>query len=201
MRPLPTAKVPRMRPSSASPSPATQRPRFTPSPLLIAGVAVMLGACSAAPRVPAAASEPPPAPSAPVAPEASPAPPPGAAGKLAPGMVDKVSPVPAFMGLGEHFNIEIQAEDAQRHRVHLVWGSGTWSADGTVFHRGTPGPKHDGVIALDGTLDTAKGTRAIRVEIRTGHCVDEADRPHPQSVTVQVEGESLLQGCGDLAVY
>ncbi len=188
-----------MRPSSAPQRLRIEHRQFLrhPSPLLALGMAAALAACSAAPRAPAA-PEPPPAPAAPEAPSA---PPPGAAGKLAPGMVDQVSPVPAFMGLGEHFNIEIQAEDAQRHRVHLVWGSGTRTADGVVMYRGTPGPKHDGTIALDGRLDTEAGARTIRVEIRTGECVDEADRPHPQSVTVEVEGESPLRGCGDLAVY
>ncbi len=56
-------------------------------------------------------------------------------------------------------------------------------------------------IALDGTLDTAKGKKAIRVEIVTEPCTDEADVAHPQRVTVTVQGEAAMRGCGDLAVY
>ena len=134
------------------------------------------------------------------------APPPGAAGKISPDMVGKVSPVPAFKGLGEHFNIEIQSEggptaEGLRHRVHLVWGMGSYEADGTLFYRGTPGPSRGAPIALDGTLDTAKGKQAIRVEIDTEACTDDADIAHPQRVTVTMQGEPVMRGCGDLAVY
>ena len=157
-----------------------------------------LAACSATPPTEAAA---------PAAPKpAASGPPPGAAGKIAPGMVGKVSPVPAFMGLGEHFNIEIQSRGAQTaegmpHRVHLVWGMGSDDAEGTLFYRSAPGPSRGAPIALDGTLDTAQGKKTIRVEIVTEACTDDADRPHPQRVKIVVQGETDMQGCGDLAVY
>ena len=133
-------------------------------------------------------------------------PPPGASAKISAEMADKVSPVAAFKGLGEHFNIEIQSEggptaEGLRHRVHLVWGMGTYEADGTLFYRGTPGPSRGAPIALDGTLDTAKGKQAIRVEIDTEACTDDADIAHPQRVTVTMQGEPVMRGCGDLAVY
>lgn len=157
-----------------------------------------LTACTATP--PQAAAAPPADP-----PQAA-LPPPGASGKLSADMVGKVSPVPAFMGLGEHFNIEIQGEggptaEGLRHRVHLVWGMGAYEADGALFYRGTPGPSRGAPIALDGTLDTAKGKQAIRVEIATEACTDDADVAHPQRVTVTVQGEPVMRGCGDLAVY
>jgi hypothetical protein len=133
-------------------------------------------------------------------------PPPGASGKISADMVDKVSPVPAFMGLGEHFNIEIQSEggptvEGLRHRVHLVWGMGTYEADGTLFYRGTPGPSRGVPIALDGTLDTVKGKQVIRVEIVTEACTDDADMSHPQRVKIVLGTEAQMHGCGDLAVY
>jgi hypothetical protein len=133
-------------------------------------------------------------------------PPPGASGKISADMVNKVSPVPAFMGLGEHFNIRIQSEggetaDGLRHNVHLVWGMGSDSAEGTLFFRGTPGPSRGAPIALDGTLDTATGRKAIRVEIVTEPCIDDADVAHPQRVSITLQGESKMNGCGDLAVY
>lgn len=138
-------------------------------------------------------------------------PPPGAAGKISPGMAGKVSPVPAFMGLGEHFNIEIQSQGGQtaegmHHRVHLVWGMGSYDAEGTLFYRSTPDRSTPGLsrgapIALEGTLDTAQGKKTIRVEIITEACTDDADRPHPQRVKIALQGEADMQGCGDLAVY
>jgi hypothetical protein len=132
--------------------------------------------------------------------------PPGASGKLSPEMVGKVSPVPAFMGLGEHFKIDIQSEGGQtpeglRHRVHLVWGTGSREAGGMLFYRGAPGPAHGAPIALDGRLETTTGSKPIRVEIVTEACTDDADVAHPQRVTVTVQGETAMRGCGELAVY
>ncbi|MFD0724694.1 hypothetical protein [Lysobacter brunescens] len=154
---------------------------------------VTLIACSA----PAPSAEPAPAPPSSTAAEAPPAPSP----KVSAEMAGRVSPVPAFMGLGEHFNIRIQSVGDMRHDVELTWAMGQKSAQGVLMYRGAPGVPHRGPIALDGTLDTAEGAKPIRVEIVTGPCTDEADRPHPQRVTVTLEGETTLHGCGDLAVY
>ena len=70
---------------------------------------------------------------------------------------------------------------------------------------GTPGVQARGPerkpIALDGTLDTSGGAKKIHVEIATEPCTDDADRTHSQRVTVEVAGESTMQGCGDLAMY
>ncbi len=163
-------------------------------------LATTLAACSATTPTDTAAT-----PSAPADAPTS-GPPAGASGKISPGMVGKVSPVPAFMGLGEHFNIEIQSEGGQTaegmpHRVHLVWGMGTYDAEGTLFYRSTPGPSRGASIALDGTLETANGQKTIRVEIVTEPCTDDDDRAHPQRVTIVLQGEADMHGCGDLAVY
>ncbi|MDQ3510098.1 MAG: hypothetical protein M3414_00110, partial [Pseudomonadota bacterium] len=111
----------------------------------------------------------------------------------------------AFKGLGEHFNIEIESQGGQtaegmRHRVRLVWGMGSYDAEGTLFHRGTPGPR-GAPIMLDGTLDTAQGRKAIQIGIATEACTDDADRAHPQRVLVIVQGEGEMRGCGNLAMY
>lgn len=157
---------------------------------------VVLAACTATAPTEAAAPDPMPA-----------GLPPGASGKLSPEMVGKVSPVPAFMGLGEHFRIDIQSDggqtpDGYRHRVQLTWGTGTRQAEGTLFYRGTTGTSSRGApIALDGTLDTTAGKKTIRVEIATEFCTDEADVAHTQRVAVTVQGEAVMHGCGDLAVY
>lgn len=168
---------------------------------LVAPLAALtvLAACSTPePTAPAT----PPAPAAAAAPADAPtAPPPGASGKLSPEMVATVSPVPAFRGLGEHFNIQITSAGEMRHTVALTWGTGTRQADGEVFWRGAPGPKHDGPIALDGTLMVDGMARRIDVEITAGACTDEADQPHTHRVVVKVDGEGTLNGCGDLAVY
>jgi hypothetical protein len=168
---------------------------------------MLLTACSAAtPTGAAAPVTAVPEAAAPDAPMPAAAPPPGAAGKISPDMVGKVSPVPAFKGLGEHFNIEIQSHGEQtpegmRHSIRLVWGMGTYEGEGTLFYRSAPGPARGAPILLDGTLQTAQGPKKIRVEIVTEPCTDDADRPHPQRVTVALQGETGMQGCGDLAVY
>lgn len=116
-------------------------------------------------------------------------------------MAGRVSPMPAFMGLGEHFNIRIRSIGDMRHDVELSWAMGEKTAQGVLVYRGAPGMPHGGPIALDGSLDTADSAKPIRVEIVTEPCTDEADRPHPQRVTVTIEGEATLHGCGDLAVH
>jgi hypothetical protein len=161
----------------------------------------VLAACSAATPTDAVAPES-------AAPDAAT---PSAASKMSPDMIGTVSPVPAFKGLGEHFNIEIRSEGEQtaegmRHSVRLIWGMGTYDAEGTLFHRSAadgsmPGPARGAPILLDGTLETAQGPKTLRVEIVNEACTDDADRPHPQRVTVALQGETRMQGCGDLAVY
>jgi hypothetical protein len=172
------------------------RSRTIPAALLIS----ILAACSATTPTDAVAT------AMPEAFAAASGPPPGAAGKISPDMVGKVSPVPAFNGLGEHFNIEIQSQGEQtpegmRHSVRLVWGMGTYEGEGTLFYRSAPGPAHGAPILLDGTLQTAQGPKTLRVEIVTEACTDDADQPHAQRVTVALQGETGMQGCGDLAVY
>ena len=174
------------------------RSRTIPAALLIS----VLAACSATTPTDAVAT----GTAMPEASAAASGPPPGAAGKISPDMVGKVSPVPAFKGLGEHFNIEIQSQGEQtpegmRHSVRLVWGMGTYEGEGTLFYRSAPGPARGAPILLDGTLQTAQGSKTLRVEIVTEACTDDADQPHPQRVTVALQGETGMQGCGDLAVY
>ncbi len=184
------------------------RIRTTVAMLLI----MLLTACSAArPTDAAAPVTAAPEAAAPDAPMPAATPPPGAAGKMSPDMVGKVSPVPAFKGLGEHFNIEIQSlgeqtSEGMRHSVRLIWGMGTHEAEGTVFYRNAPGrsmpgPARGAPILLEGTLETAQGRKAIRVDIVTERCTDDADRAHPQRVKIALQDETDMHGCGDLAVY
>lgn len=153
-------------------------------PALVPGL-IVAGATLAACSAPPAAAPAPPAPSPKVSAE----------------MAGRVSPVPAFTGLGEHFDIRIHAIGDMRHEVELTWAMGQKTAQGVLVYRGAPGVPHRGPIALDGTLDTRDGAKKMRVEIVTESCTDEADRTHPQRVIVEVEGETTMHGCGDLAVY
>ena len=171
-------------------------------PLTLPMLSCALAACTATPPTEAQAPKPEPAEGR----ATTVAPPPGASAKLSPEMVGKVSPVPAFMGHGEHFSINIHSQgertaDGFAHHVRLIRGSGSYEAEGTLFYRGTPGLSRGVPILLDGALDIAKGKKAIRVEIVTEPCTDDADVVHPQRVKVVVHGETTLNGCGDLAVY
>ena len=125
----------------------------------------------------------------------------GPSAKIAPGQVGKVSPVPAFKGLGEHWSVEIQATGDDDHTVALVWGSGSYRASGHARYLGQPADAPSSLILLNGSLETAQGAKSMTVEIARKDCIDDADRPHQHSVRVLVEGMDVLQGCGDLAVY
>jgi hypothetical protein len=161
--------------------------------LALAATAV-LAACTATTPTEAAAPDAPPS-----------GPPPGASGKLSPEMVGKVSPVPAFMGQGEHLGkrwmIHIRSEGQMRHSVELIWTREHLRREGTLFYRDTPGPSRGAPIALDGTLDTATGKQMILVEIATEACTDDATAAFPQRVKITLQGETGMSGCGELAVY
>lgn len=122
-------------------------------------------------------------------------------GKIAADQVGKVSPVPAFMGGGEHWSIDIQATGDMNHRVQLTWGSGSQKASGQLAYRGQPADAPRTLIVLSGELATAQGAKPMTVEIRDSACTDDGDRPHRHSVQVTVEGLQQMRGCGDLAVY
>jgi hypothetical protein len=135
-------------------------------------------------------------------------PPPGASGKLSPEMVGKVSPVPAFMGQGgrgaKRWMIDIRSEGEMRHRVEITWMATHVRMEGEAFYRGTPAASTRGApIALDGGIDTSlgEGTMRMRIGIFTESCIDDAGVTHPQRVTVSLQGEAELSGCGELAVY
>jgi hypothetical protein len=133
------------------------------------------------------------------------APPPGASGKLSPEMVGKVSPVPAFMGQGgrgaKRWSIDIRSEGEMRHRVKFIWTEQHKRWEGEVFYSDEPGPSQGAPIVLEGTLDTAKGKRSIRIGIITERCTDHTGATHPQKVTIALQDAAELNGCGELAVY
>lgn len=162
----------------------------TPIPALILAVSIVLAACSATAPTEAAAPD---------------GPPPGASGKLSPEMVGTVSPVPAFMGQGEHmgkqWTIHLRSEGQMRHSIELNSTTEQIRSEGQLFYRGTPGPSRGAPIALDGTLDTRQGRKAVHIEITTASCTDGTNAKYPQRVKISVEGEADLQGCGELAVY
>ena len=133
-------------------------------------------------------------------------PPSGASGKLAPEMVGKVSPVPAFMGQGgrgtKRWTIDIHSEGEMRHRVDLIWTQTHRRLQGSVFYRDAPTPStHGAPIALDGSLDTAKGPRKVRIDILTETCTDETKTAYPQRVRITLQDQPIMDGCGELAVY
>lgn len=156
---------------------------------------VLLAACTATPPSEAAPVE------ATQAQATTGGPPPGASGKISPSMVGSVSPVPAFMGAGKDFKIDIQSEGDMRHRVNLLWDNGSRAGDGVLVYRGTPGPSHGAPITMEGTLNTVRGATPVRVEITTETCTDASGLEHPQRVVVSVQGENAMHGCGELAVY
>ncbi|MGH8082416.1 MAG: hypothetical protein ACREP7_17700 [Lysobacter sp.] len=121
--------------------------------------------------------------------------------KIGADQVGKVSPVPAFKGFGEHWNVDIQATGEMNHKVDLTWGSGSETASGTARYNGQPADASSTLIVLSGELATKAGAKPMTIEISRKECTDDADNKHLQTVSVHVDGMDTLQGCGDLAVY
>ena len=122
-------------------------------------------------------------------------PPFGSHGKIAADQVGKVSPVPAFEGGAADWRISIHATGGMRHGVRLSQGSN--AANGTARYRKSGMP---GMHALDGTLYSDRGDRAMHITLQRGNCSGADGRVHPYGVEVLIDGMTPLQGCGDLAL-
>ncbi len=126
-------------------------------------------------------------------------------GKIAPEMVGKVSPVPAFKGAGKGWSIDIQSSGESngemQHHVAFAWNGSSQSADGMLVYRNVPGSALGERIVLDGSIAMSAGRKAMEVEITTTPCTDAAGQHYPQRVRVSVTGMATMTGCGELAVY
>ena len=112
---------------------------------------------------------------------------------------EQASPVIAFRGHAEHWNIQIENTGGYAHVVDFNWGSGSQHAVGRLQYQAQPGAVAGAPILLEGSLDTGAGRRAMRVDITPAACTDDADQAYPQSVRVGVEGMAPMLGCGELA--
>lgn len=125
---------------------------------------------------------------------------PATMGKRAPPQPgEQVSPVIAFRGHAEHWNIQIENTGGYAHVVDFSWGSGSQHTAGRLQYQAQPGAVAGAPILLEGSLDTRAGRRAMRVDITAAACTDDADQAYPQSVRVGVEGMAPMLGCGELA--
>ena len=70
--------------------------------------------------------------------------------KIAAGQASQVSPVPAFKGFGEHWNIDIQSTGQMQHRFKLVWGSGSGTIQGTLKYTDAVANAPASMIILSG---------------------------------------------------
>jgi hypothetical protein len=159
----------------------------------------LLAACSVAspPNAVAGGAKEPPPPSAKPSEKPSGKP----AAKISPEMVGKLSPIPAFIGQGEGWRVEIQALDATQHHIALEWTKTKIAESGTARYRGALDIARGSPLAIDGMLQTGGGAKTLRVEIRTEACIDTAGVAHPQRIMIAIEGRAPLNGCGDLAMY
>lgn len=160
------------------------------------GTSLALSACSAAP--PADGEPPAPAKPAPATPTAAqPAP----SAKISADMVGKVSPIPAFRGVGKDWMVEISALDATQHSVVIHWTRTNETAGGTATYRGALDTPRGKPLALTGMVQTGPDRRLLAVEIVTAPCKGADGVEHPQRITITIEGRPDLKGCGDLAMY
>ena len=128
-----------------------------------------------------------PAPSAPMAKRAPPQP------------GEKVSPVIAFRGNGEHWNLQLENAGGYAHDADLTWDDGSQQATGSLEYQPNPGSPSDTPIVLVGTLRTAAGPRSVRIEINEGACKDSEGAAYTHAVQATIEGVEPMRGCGDLA--
>ncbi len=164
----------------------------------------LLAACSAATppnAVAGGAKETPPPQSATpsVKPSATPSGKPAA--KMSPDMVGKVSPIPAFIGEGQGWHVEIKALDATQHHVALDWTKTKIAESGTARYLGALDIARSSPLAIDGMLQTRDGAKTLRIEIRSEACTDSAGVVRPQRIAIVIQGRAPLNGCGDLAMY
>jgi hypothetical protein len=123
------------------------------------------------------------------------------AAKISPDMVGKVSPIPAFIGEGQGWRIEIKALDATQHYVALDWTKTKIAESGTARYLGALDVARGSPLAIDGMLQTRGGAKTLRVEIRSEACTDTAGVVRPQRIAIVIQGRAPLNGCGDLAMY
>lgn len=176
---------------------ATRR-RFA-SPIagaLAASCAALIAACGAASPPAAAGSAKQSPPPATAAPSGKPA------GKISPDMVGKLSPIPAFLGAGEGWRIEILALDATQHHVALRWPATNETASGIARYDGPLNVARGAApLMLNGTLERGGAKRTLRIEIRAEPCTDVDGRARPQRIAIDIGPSTTLRGCGDLAMY
>jgi len=155
-------------------------------PVLV--LAVLATGCAPRPTAPVAKPAPP---STATTPDALP---PGAAGKISAAQVGKLSPVPAFRGVGAGWRLQVQAVGDLGHDVVLQRGGR--ERHGSAVYR--PDAPAAGAIELDGTLDDGA---PLRIRILREPCTDAAGRAHAHAVEIAIGAAASLRGCGDLAVY
>lgn len=127
--------------------------------------------------------------------------------KIAAGQEGALSPVPAFVGSGAGWRIDIQATGNMQHKFSITGGDGVVKATGTLAYKGPVADASSGLIVLNGTRDDIQNAdNGVIVEIQPKACADASGQPHMHSVAVYADslaalGMNRLQGCGDLAVY
>ena len=117
---------------------------------------------------------------------------PGTSGRVA-------SPVPAFMGGGKDWTINIKSTGQGNHDVELVREGERM--EGTLLYRGQPADAPSSLSVLLGEVQSGGKSHAIIVEILRQSCVDERGVDTRTSVYITLEGQPQLRGCGHLAVY
>ena len=155
----------------------------------ILALALLAAGCAPRPTAPVAKPAPPAASATSAAP-----PPAGAAGKISAAQVGKLSPVPAFRGVGAGWRLQVQAVGDLGHDVVLQRGGR--ELHGSAVYRADAPPA--GAIELDGTLDDGA---PLRIRILRAPCTEADGRAHAHAVEVAIGPAAPLRGCGELAVY
>lgn len=128
--------------------------------------------------------------------------------KIAAEQQGMLSPVPAFVGSGAGWRIDIQATGNMQHKFSITGSDGVVKATGTLAYKGPVADATSSLIVLSGQRDDIQSAdNGVIVEIQAKACTDAGgEQPHMHSVAVYADslaalGMNRLQGCGDLAVY
>ena len=112
---------------------------------------------------------------------------------------EQVSPVIAFRGNGEHWNLHLENAGGHAHDADLTWDDGRQQATGSLEYQVASSASAQAPIVLAGTLVTPAGPRRVRVEIIEGTCKDAKGEVYTHTVEASIDGMAPMHGCGDLA--
>ncbi|MBA4490215.1 hypothetical protein [Paracoccus sp. S1E-3] len=109
------------------------------------------------------------------------------------------SPVAAFTGGGKDWTIKIQSTGKASHAVQMTIPGNSQQWVGTLDYKGQPADAPSDLTVLSGRVMATPAMLPATVEIKPGNC-STGGQTGTSSVSVYLEGEKPLRGCGSMAM-